>query len=158
MKKSSLTLMVSLLPFLLLAQSRIDAEVWEPFKGAYDAYDADAFNAVHTDDVLRITPYGIRRGEDYKESNRVNFAREGQPERRIDLRFEHRIQEEEVAYEVGYYRVRYYEEGEQTQAHYGRFHVLLRKVDGVWKIAKDWDTSNINGHEVGAADFERLDP
>lgn len=135
---------------------QIDAQVWEPFKKAYATKDGELYNSIHSDDVMRVTKQGILLGEAYKERNRKMFAVKGRPRRTIDFVFEHRIHSEEVAYEVGYYKLDYYKEDKVDKTYYGRFHVVLKKIDGVWKISQDWDTSNINGLEVTAKDFEKL--
>ena len=35
--------------------AEINTQVWEPFKVAFDSFDAEAFNSLHTDDVIRIS-------------------------------------------------------------------------------------------------------
>ena len=71
----------------------------------------------------------------------------------IDFTFEQRTAKEDVAYEVGYYKITW-RAGDSTSEFFGRFHVVLRKVDGIWKIAQDWDNSNIMGQEVGQTQFD----
>ncbi|MGB0524702.1 MAG: YybH family protein [Flammeovirgaceae bacterium] len=134
---------------------QVDKQVWKPFKKAYAARNAEQFNALHTDDVLRITKSGIRKGDEYKENN-LKWFNTRTEKRTIDLRFEQRHYKEDVAYEVGYYKVINYSENEEAKVHYGRFHVVLRKVKGVWKIAQDWDTDDVNGTPVTEADWEKL--
>jgi ketosteroid isomerase-like protein len=157
MKPSLVAFILLLSPFLLSAQStpvdQIDEQVWRPFQSSYAAGDAEAFNALHTDDVLRITSTKILQGEAYKAQNIYWMSKEERSLRSIDFRFEQRVQEEAIAYEVGYYEISI--EG-KDEAHYGRFHVVLKKVDDQWKIAQDWDTDNVNGTEVTAEDFKRL--
>lgn len=136
------------------AQREIDAQIWLPFIQTYNAFDGEAFNALHTKDVLRAGPWGIRLGEEYYEANLKNSAnaKAAGMERSIAFRFEHRVARENVAYEVGYYRVRSRRNGEE-QTFIGRFDVVLRKVDGIWKIAQDWDVDEINGCKLTEADF-----
>lgn len=137
--------------------AQIDQQVWEPFKEAYADRDGPKYVRLHTDDVLRVTPWGIKHGEAFKRSTIERYARPNQAKRSIDFRFEHRIHTDSISYEVGYYKVVTLKGGEDKREDYGRFHVVLKKVNGLWKIAQDWDTDNINGHEVGSADFDRLD-
>ena len=139
-------------------ESEINAQVWKPFIEAYAENDVEKYNGIHSDDILRVTKWGIREGESYKNRNIENFAKKTDVVKKIDFRFEHRIHEKDVAYEVGYYKLEYVKENIVTGTHYGRFHVVLKKIQGVWKIHQDWDTSNINGHEVGAEDFSKLLP
>ena len=135
---------------------QIDQQIWEPFKDAYVTNDGEKFNSLHTDDVLRVTKYGIRKGEVYKNAMLESFAKKDMPPRTIDFRFEHRIHSDSIAYEVGYYKLVYAPANAEKRTSYGRFHVVLKKIEGIWKIAQDWDTGNVNGHKVSAADFEKL--
>ncbi|MGB5822297.1 MAG: hypothetical protein WBG90_22635 [Saonia sp.] len=41
---------------------------------------------------------------------------------------------------------------------YGQFHIVLKKIAGLWKITQDWDTTTINGNSIGAKDFEKKTP
>ena len=134
----------------------VDEQVWEPFKKAYLARDAEGFNAIHTDDVMRITGSGFQIGQVYKDAN-VQWLEGGKdrPPQSIDFVFEHRIYSEEVAYEVGYYKISTPSQPNGRKS-YARFSVLLKKVDGQWKIAQDWDVHQISGEWVTAEDFDRL--
>ena len=132
----------------------INQQVWLPFIEAYRTANAQLYNSLHTNDVLRVTARGIKEGQTYKAGNTQRFAKRHPGY--IDFRFEHCIHHEGVAYEVGYYQLKYTGRDGQPGTSYGRFHVVLRQVNGTWQIAQDWDTGNVNGHEVTAADFERL--
>ena len=134
----------------------IDEQVWEVFKKAYGKRNAELFNSIHSDDVLRISPHGLRIGEEYKGQIIRSYASKDRPAAVIDFAFEHRIHREEIAYEVGYYKVTKAGQDDPSKASYGRFHVVLKKIDNAWKITQDWDSGDINGHQVAAADFDRL--
>ena len=142
-----------------LIHQEINETVWKPFCESYASLDVETYNAVHTDDVIRATPWGIRIGQEFKKHNVERFnAKKGKEEKRtIELWFEHRKSTPEISYEVGYYKVSYEKDGE-TKNHYGRFHCVIKKIDGVWKIAQDWDTNNINGHEVTEKDWLKGSP
>ena len=142
-----------------LIHNKINQKVWKPFCESYASLDAATFNALHTDDVIRVNPWGIRIGETYKSQNEELFktAREKGTQRTIELWFEHRKTTPEISYEVGYYKVTYTEE-DGTRSFYGRFHVLLKNENGVWKIAQDWDTDNINGLDVTENDWQNGTP
>lgn len=137
-------------------QAEIDQEIWLPFTQAYKDYDGPAFNALHSDDVLRVSPWGIRQGAEYKQSNLEGY-RKGKAagkKRAIFFWLEHRQTTSDLSYEVGYYKVSTTSE-EGTRDYYARFHVLIRKIDGTWQIVQDWDTNSINGRKVTAEDFEK---
>lgn len=128
----------------------IDEQVWKPFKTTYAAYDMESYNELHTDDVLRITSSGIRRGESWKKRNieRKNQRDRSKEPRTIEFSFEHRLNLDDIAYHVGFYKVVAKNQKGVWKTSYGRFHVMLKKIDGTWKIAKDWDTDMIGGIEV----------
>ena len=132
---------------LISAQSvtdEIDRDVWHPFIYTYDNFKADSFMSIHTHDVVRVGRDGGRMlvGPEYAESVNRSCQRgiENEAQRSIEFTFEQRLNTDDSAFEVGYYRV-IYAEGGQQQVSYGKFTVLLKKVDGKWKIAVDSDTS-----------------
>ena len=132
----------------------IDQQIWYPFIHAFNAFDAEAFNALHTPDVLRGGPWGLRPGDAYLQGNLVEFARNKQAgdTRQIAFTFEYRVHTPEIAYEVGYYRVKR-TRGEDNHTFYGQFHVVLKNVNGVWKLAQDWDASELAGEPVSESHF-----
>ncbi len=132
----------------------LDAQIWYPFIKYYSNLDAENFNKLHTADVLRGGPRGISLGEAYFKSNLENSERSKKAgiQRSIAFRFEHRVTSGTIAYEVGYYRVVLTADGTEY-VYFGRFDVVSKKVDGVWKIAQDWDVDNINGKKLEEADF-----
>lgn len=133
----------------------IDTQLWEKFVTAYNARNAKDYIALHTKDIVRITKSGIRKGQAFRDGIIKSYGRKGQPKRTIAFKFEHRIHSKDIAYEVGYFKVTYYKKQGQ-ESYYGRFSVVLRKEDGRWKIAQDWDVDEINGVKITAADFEKL--
>ena len=136
--------------------AEIDEQVWNPFRTAYNSYDGATYNNLHTDDVLRVTSWGIKLGEVYKKSILERYGRPNNPKREIDFRLQHRIHEGDVGYEVGLYKVVTQKADGTERVSIGRFHVVLKKIDGTWKIAQDWDESTINGVAITLEDFDRL--
>ena len=140
-------------------EAEVNEQVWKPFKKAFEARDGKQFNALHTDDVMRISTWsGIKVGKEYKDAIEQSYQKEDGRKRTIDFWLEHRFYRENAGYEVGYYRIITEEEGKAPRAHYARFHIVLKKVNGSWKIAQDWDVSNINGQEVTEEDFAKGTP
>ena len=133
----------------------INEELWEPFVEAYNERNAEKYLSVHTKDIVRITQSGIRQGLEYRSGIRKAFAREDLPKREIQFKFEHRIHDKEIAYEVGYFRVTYFRDGKEED-YFGRFSVVLKKEDGKWKIAQDWDVDEINGAKITKKDYQEL--
>lgn len=133
----------------------IDKQLWEQFVEAYNSRNATMYNKLHTDDIIRITKGGIRKGKVFKDGIIKSYGREGQPKREIEFKHEHRIHEKNMAYEVGYFKVTYFREGKE-ESYFGRFSVLLKKEGGKWKIAQDWDVDQINGVPITAEDYKKL--
>ena len=164
MKNFSLLLFFFLNTFSLFAQTetdknisnQIDEQVWNVFQEAWSSYDAEKYIGIHTSDVLRVGPWGINYGSTFKEKITASFSRENPPKRNISFQFEHRIYQNDLAYEVGYYKSAALGKDGKERADYGRFHVVLKKQNGQWKIAQDWDTDDVNGRKVTVADFEKL--
>lgn len=129
----------------LFGQSNSDAEineqVWIPFTKSWESNDAEMYNSIHTKDVWRINASRLLIGDEYK--NRNTERMQGQKNNSIiEFSFETRRANGTSAYEVGYFRITRTTDGQQFV---GRFHVALKKVEGKWKIAQDWDTDIING-------------
>lgn len=164
MKNSSLLLFFILNTFLLFAQTetdknisnQIDEQVWKVFQEAWSDYDAEKYIGIHTSDVLRVTPSGIKYGQTWREKTITSFSEKNPPKRSISFQFEHRIYQGDLGYEVGYYKSATVGKDGKERAGYGRFHVVLKKENEQWKIAQDWDTGDVNGRMVTAADFEKL--
>ena len=135
-------------------QSEINVSIWKPFKKSYEARDWQTFNALHTDDILRVHDGGIQIGKEYKDAIKSYFESETEFKTRIDFVMERRTYKEDVGYEVGFYRVTYSKPGEEDRMSYGRFHVVLNKIDGQWKIIQDQDSNSFNGRPIGAEDFD----
>jgi ketosteroid isomerase-like protein len=155
-----------LFPFLLLfispdllAQSSdladINAQVWRPFSRAYAAFDAEAFMALHTTDIVRVSQDGkqIYVGAEYRDRMVSSFERlkAGGMSRSIAFSFTQRLIHAEAAYETGYFKISMQRPGGQTEIFYGRFQIVLRKQAGAWKIAVDTDSSE--QQSLGEADF-----
>ncbi|WP_428743492.1 nuclear transport factor 2 family protein [Tenacibaculum sp.] len=135
-------------------EKEINEQVWKPFKTYFEARDWKAFNSLHTDDVLRANKYGIRIGAAYKNSVQTSYQKSTNRKRQIDFCFDQRIYKENTGYEVGYYRIIYTEKGKEPYISYGRFHVVLKKINDRWFIAQDWDTDAINRKPITKEDYD----
>jgi ketosteroid isomerase-like protein len=71
--------------------------------------------------------------------------------RTLTLRFTERIAGNDLAVEVGIYKTSYLLPDGKTMDYYGRFHVVLRKENGTWKILVDTDSTE-NG-TIAEKDF-----
>ncbi|MEZ4953012.1 MAG: nuclear transport factor 2 family protein [Saprospiraceae bacterium] len=160
---NKLILLLFFLPFLLnpifsqsdsISINEIDQQIWYPFMAAYNNWDAEAFNELHDKDMLRGSPWGLKSGADYFAQNIKQFEKgklAGEL-RNISFTFEYRVHEENIAYEVGYYKVVSKRENGNA-VYFGQFHVVLKKMDGKWKIFQDWDADRLNGEKIGEEQF-----
>lgn len=155
---SSLLLILSVNLFSQGQTEAINKDVWFNFMQAYQDLDASLFNEIHTNDVLRIPEESgsMMIGQEYKDANLENFNRWNlaKVKQKIEFSFYSRIQKANWAYETGIFKLtRYTDSG--SQSYYGKFHVTLKKVSGVWKIYIDSDNSY--GGAIGEEDFQKGD-
>jgi ketosteroid isomerase-like protein len=144
---------------VLSIQQEIDKTVWKPFHDAFENADGKALNALYADEVLRVSYGKIDTQEEFKSKNLKNFeeSKKLNVQIELDFWFDSRSTNENTSYEVGYYRIIRTVDGKSTK-YYGQFHIVLKKVNGIWKITQDWDTPVINGNKIGKEDFEKNDP
>jgi ketosteroid isomerase-like protein len=138
-------------------QNEIDKTVWKPFQKAFETLDGEALNATYGDEVLRVTPQGIDTENAFKSANLKRFeqSREDGISITLDFWFDSRRTNETTSYEVGFYRIGFTAKEGETDYSYGQFHIVLKKMEGQWKIIQDWDTATINGNSITAADFAK---
>ena len=126
-------------------QRQINEQVWKPFIKSFNNQDNEALAAVHSKDVIRVIQDAnqIQGFDQYfrkiPDSERAKWAKWKQ---NIELRFTQRIAKNGKAFEVGYYKTTNTntQTGEKL-SDYGKFHVLLRKENGAWKILMDADAA-----------------
>lgn len=118
-------------------QRQINNQVWKPFIQSFNNRDDAGFAAVHSKDVIRVIQDAnqIQGFDQYfrKVPDSIQ-ARWKKWKRNIELRFVQRIASNGRAFEVGYYKTTntHSQTGEKRSG-YGKFHVLLRKENGVWE-------------------------
>ena len=123
----------------------INKQVWIPFVQSFGSGDDQTFRSVHSKDVIRVMQDDkeiIGYEKYFKKVPDSIKAKWGDWKKSIELRFTQRITGDDKAFEVGYYKSTStnIKTGEQRNG-IGRFHVLLRKENGVWKILMDADTA-----------------
>ena len=114
--------------------------------------------SVHSKDVVRVIQEdGQIFGYDqyFKKIPDSLIAKWANWKKNIELRFTQRISSEDKAFEVGFYKTTStnIRTGEQRKS-FGRFHVLLRKENGTWKIIMDADT----GEGASEENFNKASP
>jgi hypothetical protein len=136
----------------------INEQVWRPFIKGFSTADDELFKSVHSKDIVRVEQ-DSKRILNYD----IYFARIPDSikakwsdwKRNIELRFIQRIASDNKAFEVGYYRSTStnIKTGEKRSG-IGKFHVLLQKENGVWRIVMDADTAEGASEE----NFNRATP
>jgi ketosteroid isomerase-like protein len=110
---------------------------------AFNNSNDEAFSAVHSREVIRVIQDDnkVMGYEQYfkKVSDSVK-AKWKDWQKNIELRFIQRIASDDKPFEVGYYKTTSTNTVTgQKRTGYGKFHVLLRKENGTWKILMDAD-------------------
>lgn len=133
-------------------QQQINEQVWKPFIESFNNYDAEGFMSVHHPEVLRVVQdKGVLKNfGEYAESTAsgMQSGKENNRQRKLDLRFTQRIASPEHAFEVGIYKLMVNSPDGTSRSFYGKFHVMLKKTDGAWKILLDADTAEGAGEEI----------
>lgn len=126
-------------------QTEINEQVWKPFIASFDNLNADAFLALHSKDLVRS---GRESNQILNWSTYLQQQRNGDKRtqelgirRTISLRFTERLANDSQAIDVGIYKTTNISKDGNSQSFYGRFHVVMRKEAGNWKILVDTDSS-----------------
>jgi ketosteroid isomerase-like protein len=130
------------------AQQEINDQVWKPFISSFNARDTKSFMTVHSKDVVRSSRDSktVLNWDEYNAQSEKWDQQEknSQSRRQLELRFTERIASKDQAIEVGIYKTTYIQPDGKTRSFFGRFHVVLRKEKGTWKILVDTDSSENN--------------
>lgn len=133
-------------------QKQINQQVWKPFIQSFGNLDTKSFMAVHSKEMTRVIQDGnsIYGFDQYsKQMDEGNEAtKKSNQKRKLELRFIQRIAAGDRAFEVGYYKFTGFQPDGTARYGYGRFHVLLRKESGTWKILMDADASEKTDESV----------
>lgn len=140
--------------------TEINEQVWKPFQQAFESLDGAALNATYAEEVLRVTPAGIDTKNAFKPKNLKRFERNKKEGVSIalDFWFDSRKTNENTSYEVGFYQIAATSKDGETTNNYGQFHIVLKRIEGEWKITQDWDTTTINGEEITKENFAKQLP
>ncbi len=142
----------------ILRLKEINRFIWTPFAAAYATGDADKYIGLHTADFIRATGgdwSGIKNLEEYRASSQRQFNRDKDSGRRSEIAFTffERVAGPTAASERGIYKYTVIDKDGKRAYYYGKFHVFLRKINGTWKIAVDYDSDedgSINDEDFSA--------
>jgi hypothetical protein len=149
MKLSIALILVSCSVFAQTGQKDINDQVWKPFIKGFEENNADLFMSVHSKDLIR-SPRDSKKLLNWDQYRQQTSKQTGIHS--IELRFTERINNDSQAIDVGIYKTSY----PDHPPYYGRFHVVLRKENGVWKILVDMDSNE--GGTIGEAQFLAAKP
>lgn len=150
MKKLTTLLLIgcSIISFGQNAQLEINDQVWKPFTKTFNERDTKGFMAVHSKDLVRSSRDSktvLNWNEYNQQSEKWDQQEKKSPtQRQLELRFTERIAGKDQAIDVGVYKTTYIQSDGNTRSFFGRFHVVLRKENNVWKILVDTDSSEKN--------------
>jgi ketosteroid isomerase-like protein len=150
MKKLVTLVIVLIIALPLFSQENkyikeINEQVWKPFIKGFSTGDDELFRSVHSKDIARVEQDSKQildfDGYFKKVPDSIK-AKWSDWKKNIELRFTQRLASDEKAFEVGYYRSTStnIKTGEKRSG-IGKFHVLLQKENGKWKIVMDADTA-----------------
>ena len=128
----------------------INDQVWKPFIAGFISGNTEQFRSVHSKQVTRveIDQAIVMNYDRYFPAIDPNVPipkRSG--DRSFELRFDKRISNGDRAWESGYYKGTFTQEGKPPRSWYGRFFVVLVKEAGTWKILVDADTGKTANEE-----------
>lgn len=134
----------------------INRDIWTPFSEAYASNDAAKYISLHSKEFVRANG-GSKSSLDlagYAAQSERSFAwaLDNGSRTSIEFRFFERFASATTASERGYFKYTSYPKEGAPWIGYGKFHVFLRKENGVWKILTDYDSDE--GGKVGEADYK----
>ncbi|MBC2846083.1 nuclear transport factor 2 family protein [Winogradskyella flava] len=130
--------------------------VWAKFYNAFETLDYTLMAEIHSKDLVRVS--GGNRILDYDtyiNNYKAGFERDkkaGQTSN-ISLRFFERLCDGNTSSERGIYRLVRNKDTDNEQSYYGQFHVIMKKIDGEWKITMDYDSSESD--TIGEDDYNK---
>lgn len=124
---------------------QINLQVWQKFEEAFVSNNPSLLNSLHTRDILRIPAESktILAGKEYFDSQVKSFewVKDNGYKTAMNVRFVERINYQSNASERGIFKFTVTEPTGEQRNYYGKFHVLLISVDGIWKISMDYDST-----------------
>jgi ketosteroid isomerase-like protein len=151
---------ISQLAFAQAVQHEINEQVWKLFIKNFNEQNTDGFMAVHSKNVVR-SPRDTKvvwNWDEYYKNQKEGDERgkAASSNRQLELRFTERINSTSNAVEVGIYKTSVTRPDGTSRSFYGRFHVVLRKENGIWKILVDTDSSE--GKTISEKEFLAASP
>jgi ketosteroid isomerase-like protein len=145
-------------------QQQIDEQVWKPFTKAIMTQDVAGFVSLHSKDLVRaeINQKKVMNRDEYQKGMETNWPawkqsmEKNKTKYSFELRFTERLSNGNTAYEVGYFKNEMTNADGTVRKSYGKFHVVLRKEDGTWKVLVDSDSNE--GGTITDEIFDKAQP
>ena len=140
-------------------EKEINEQVWKPFTRGIINQDVAGFISVHSTDLVRAERNSkkVLGWQEYRKEMEANWPLwkernlKDQLTYTFELRFTERINNANIAYEVGYFKNETTNPAGEKKIQYGKFQVALRKESGTWKILVDSDSNE--GGAITEKDF-----
>ncbi len=141
-------------------QADINEHVWKPFTRAIMTQDVNGFTSLHSSDLVRaeINRKKVMGLDEYKKGMESGWPgwkesiQKNKTQYTFELRFTDRISNGTLAYEIGYFKNETINASGEKRESFGKFHVVLRKEAGTWKILVDSDSNE--GGAISAEMFQ----
>jgi ketosteroid isomerase-like protein len=124
----------------------INRDIWLPFIEAYGTFNAGKYKSLQTEDFIRVAANNknLPTPKEYFDGVEEWFGDMKKQGRKLTIafRFTERIANDKVASERGIFELKAVDaSGKELWKDYGKFHVFMRKFNGVWKIVVDYDSN-----------------
>jgi len=125
--------------------NEINNQVWSNFTKAFETFNHELFGNLHTKNLVRVGGNSklLRNKTDYINGYATRWKTNKTPQT-ISFRFLERICNDIKASERGIYKLTVNNGLPNQQSYYGKFHVILVKVDNLWKLLVDYDSNEDN--------------
>lgn len=141
-------------------EKEINDQIWKPFIASFNEFDTDKFMALHSKELVRSSRDSktvLNWDQYYQEQQQGDIrSKTEQRKRQLELRFIERISNASQAIDVGIYKTTSINNKGERRSFYGKFHVVLRKENGIWRILVDTDSSESN--TISESDFTNASP
>ncbi|MEJ0054684.1 MAG: hypothetical protein WDN75_02995 [Bacteroidota bacterium] len=138
-------------------QKEIIEQVWRPFLQD-SIIRARKYLCRYIPGTLSVLPRDDKSVLNYKEYQEMQSRSDSRTlakgnKKNLELRFTERFSNNDLAVNVGIFKTSYTLKNGTTSDYYGRFHVFLRKENGIWKILVDSDSTE--GGKIGEKIFSQ---
>ncbi|MDO5981175.1 DUF4440 domain-containing protein [Flavivirga spongiicola] len=120
----------------------INSQVWSNFTKSFESLDYQLFESLHSNDLIRVNKdiKSIKTKEAYLNGYKNRWENTSLKQT-ISFRFLERFSKDGMSSERGIYKFTRDLNTENEKSYYGKFHVILKKEENLWKILIDYDST-----------------